>query len=62
MEQVYIWLNDQVEELIESYDYCDTDEGRIQVEAAILHLSTAMGNLRRAIRAESVAAEKRYEL
>ena len=60
MEDMLVWLMDQIGELYDEYDYCETDEGRIQVNAAILHLSTTMVNLRRAIRAESVAAEKRY--
>lgn len=61
MENVYVMLDDQIKELVDEYTYAETDEGSIQLYSAIVNLATARDNLRRAIRAERVAAEKRYE-
>jgi len=61
MEQVFIMLEDQVDELEDERAFTQTVEASIMLNSAIYHLDSARACLRRAIAAEAKVSERLFD-
>ena len=61
MEQVFIMLEDQIEELKGEQKFTQTVEATIMLDSAIYHLIGARDTLRRAVAAEAKVSERLFD-